>query len=132
MKVVCVLILLIFTYVTTKSQSCTIPQPLTEEQKEMVKGEWSGYYELDGVKAAFKVSVDFNIPDPVQVSRPPLKGDATGEEYRFCGAGAFHFKKMIGNADYEFDGVPEENVMQGTLVILTKDVKRSGKFYLKK
>ncbi|MBX2966343.1 MAG: hypothetical protein KF845_09375 [Cyclobacteriaceae bacterium] len=122
-----------FVYNAVWSQSCTIPQPLTKEQKEMVRGEWHGHYELNAVKTAFTVSIDFDDDSNLaEISNPPLKGNVSHEEYRFCGAGAFHFKKVVPGGFFEFDGVPQGSSMDGTLVVLVGDVKKTGKFSLEK
>jgi hypothetical protein len=129
------LFFLILTFVPNVvwSQSCNIPQPLTKYQKEIVKGVWCGHYELDNVKTAFTVSVDFDAESNfVEVSNPPVKGNIEYEEYRFCGAGAFHFKKVVPEGFFEFDGVPQKNFLNGTLVLLIGNVKKTGKFSLEK
>ena len=115
------------------SQSCSIPQPLTKEQKEMVKGDWQGHYELGDRKTDFTVSIDFDSKSNyVEVSNPPLEGNAENEEYRFCGAGAFHFKKILPGGFFEFDGVPQENSLNGTVVLSVGNIKKTGKFFLER
>ncbi|MCW5912465.1 MAG: hypothetical protein KIT62_15460 [Cyclobacteriaceae bacterium] len=133
MKTSLLFFFLAFVYNVVWSQSCTIPQPLTKAQKEMVKGEWYGHYELDDGKTAFTVSVDFDADSNfVEVSNPPLKGNVAHEEYRFCGAGSFHFKKVVPGGYFEFDGVPQKNSINGTLVVLVGNVKKTGKFFIEK
>jgi hypothetical protein len=45
------------------------------------------------------------------------------ETYRFCVAGAFHFRKETNNEFYEFDGVPYDEEMKGTLSMEVQEKK---------
>jgi len=119
--------------VNVLSQSCSIPQPLTKQQIEMIDGEWIGYYLLNGQKTEFSVQIKSSSKSVhCQLSNPPLAGEIQKEEYRFCGAGAFHFRKETGENHYEFDGVPDNGIMKGTLAIGVDKKKIFGQFYLKK
>lgn len=119
--------------VSAFGQTCSIPQPLTLQQKEMVKGNWAGYYDVDGKKTEFTVSIDFQSgTEAVAISNAPLQGTADHEEYRFCGAGAFHFKKVFADGSFEFDGVPIGDRVKGTLAIVNGDHKLSGEFQMER
>lgn len=120
---------LVLVGLTANSQSCSIPKPLTDAQKEMVKGEWTGYYELRGERIFFDVSIGSKEQFTV-VSVPPLSGDPVSEENRFCASGAFHFKKVVGEGSYEFDGVPVGNIMKGTVEVESARERYSGTFRL--
>lgn len=96
-----------------------------------VKGDWTGYYEWKGKRTDFSVligSADKN--NFTSVSSPPLAGEPLGEAIRFCGAGAFHFRKKIADGFFEFDGVPEGNLIKGTLVVESAGEKTTGVFEL--
>jgi hypothetical protein len=115
------------------SQSCSIPQPLTSAQMEMINGVWTGYYSLNGKLTEFTVKIKCsNGSVQCTISNPPLTGEIQSEVYRFCGAGAFHFRKETNDAFYEFDGVPANEEMIGTLSTDAEEKKVFGKFYLKK
>lgn len=115
------------------SQSCTIPKPLTDEQKAMVGGRWNGHYELNGTRTPFNVDIDFGkSSDQVIISKHPLQGVVTAVKYRFCGAGAFHFRNDLDAGYFEFDGVPDKNTMTGSLVVSDQNKHTEGKFFLTK
>ena len=99
----------------------------------MVTGEWSGHYELDSSRIAFTVFVNLNSDQNIiEVSNPPLSGLAEYEEYRFCPAGAFHFKKNLSFGYFEFDGVPISNSIRETLVVSVGDVQKTGNFFIER
>jgi len=113
-----------------KSQSCAAPTPLTAKQVSLVKGDWTGHYEWKGKRTDFSVLIGSTDTDKfTSVSSPPLEGEAL-EEVRFCGAGAFHFRKEVADGFFEFDGVPEGNLMKGTLVVESAGEKTTGVFEL--
>jgi hypothetical protein len=100
---------------------------------ELINGEWIGYYLLEGHKTEFSVQIKSRDKSVhCQLSNPPLAGEIQKEEYRFCRGGAFHFRKETGGNHYEFDGVPDNGVMKGTLTIDVDKKKIFGQFYLKK
>jgi len=122
---------LVLVGLTGKSQSCSAPKPLTEAQAAMVKGDWTGYYELRGERIFFDVSIGLQEQKQFTlVLVPPLTGDPIEEENRFCGSGAFHFKKVVGVGLYEFDGVPVGDIMNGTVEVESAGEKHSGTFRL--
>lgn len=99
----------------------------------MINGAWTGYYLLNGKRTEFTVKIKSG-DGSVQctISNPPLTGEIQTEAYRFCGAGAFHFRKETNNEFYEFDGVPANGEMKGTLSTDAGGKKVFGEFYLKK
>ncbi len=113
---------------TANSQSCSAPKPLSAAQVSMVKGEWKGHYDLKGERTEFAVIIASENNPFTRISAPPLDGEPMKEEYRFCGGGAFHFKKKVAGGFYEFDGVPEGNTMNGTLVVEWGSENQTGTF----
>jgi hypothetical protein len=133
LKNIIIVILISYPAMHGLSQSCSIPQPLTRAQIELVNGVWTGYYSLNGKHTEFTVKIKCgNGYIQCAISNPPLAGEIQREAYRFCGAGAFHFRKETKNAFYEFDGVPSNEEMKGTLSTEVEEKKVFGKFYLKK
>lgn len=116
---------------TAHAQTCSVPQPLTDAQKAMVSGKWVGHFELGGVRKDFSVQVDFQSgAEAVTITHPPAEGNINGENLRFCGSGAFHFRKTLAEGYFEFDGVPGEKEMRGSLVVIAKGARTAGDFVL--
>jgi hypothetical protein len=117
----------------TNGQSCSVHQPLTDTQKAMVSGRWVGHYELGGIRRDFSVQVDFKSgTEAVTITNPPVEDKITDENLRFCPSGAFHFRKVIADGHFEFDGVPGAKEMKGSLVVVIKGGKKSGEFALQR
>lgn len=116
------------------AQTCSVPKTNTVDQMAQIRGEWVGYYVLGGSKTEFSVVIaDAGNSLTCVVSAPPLSGEIKKEQYRFCEAGAFHFRKEVGHQFYEFDGVPKDGAMKGSLKVGDDYVKeRRGEFYLKR
>lgn len=114
------------------TQSCSMPQPLIQEQKGLINGDWTGYYVLDGKRTEFTVQIRCSESIQCEISNPPVTEEILKETYRFCGSGAFHFRKETAHEFYEFDGVPENGEMKGTLATDADGKKVFGKFYLKR
>jgi len=122
-------LLIAFSPVITFAQSCSAPQPLTAVQESSVRGAWKGFYELNGERIAFTATVGSATEEHfVVITTTPLAGEAVGESHRFCGSGAFHFRKEFASGAFEFDGVPEGGRMKGTLLVEQEGVKQWGKF----
>lgn len=123
--------MLVLVGLTAKAQSCSAPKPLTTEQVSMVSGQWTGSYEIRGKKTEFTVAVGSpEINHFTSITSPPMAGDELGETYRFCGSGAFHFRKNLAEGYYEFDAVPVGGGMKGTLVVESNGVRTTGTFEL--
>lgn len=128
MKTVLTLLLALSPFITF-AQSCSAPQPLTAAQESSVRGAWKGFYELNGERIAFTATVGSATEKHfVVITASPLAGEALGESHRFCGSGAFHFRKEFASGAFEFDGVPSGGTMKGTLVVEQEGVKQWGKF----
>lgn len=123
--------LLVLAAPVAKSQSCSVPRPLTKTQQSMVQGTWSGHYQLSGKHTDLVVVVGAEEQKQyVAVSAPPLPGEPANELNRFCPNGAFHFRKELTEGSYEFDGVPEGDTIKGVLAVVTPRERLMGTFEL--
>jgi hypothetical protein len=116
----------------TSAQKCYIPKPMTSEQIARVKGIWTGNYNYEGKQYAMTVKLYTNSKITCSVEGSPVKGQETGEQIRFCDGGEFHFKKMIGELSYEFQGTPKEDHIEGMLTVRKNDTRvgKNGRFQL--
>ena len=125
----------IFVHAYVYGQSCWKPQAMTKQQMEMVSGRWEGSYTYQNrlKSMSVTVSMDKNNHLVCEISNPPVIGRETDREYCICPAGEFHFKKYIGDLSYEFQGVPDNGRMAGTLTVRDKQkTAGTGNFTLSK
>jgi len=118
--------------ITVSAQKCYKPEPMTTEQITTVKGTWTGSYQYEGKTYSMTVNLYTNNNITCNVEGGPVTGEETGEEIRFCDGGESHFKKMVGELSYEFQGTPKENHIEGMLTVRKDDVKigKNGRFQL--
>ena len=114
------------------AQKCYRPKPMTSEQIATVRGTWKGNYEYNGKQYAMTVKLYTDNKITCEIDKPLVDGKETGEQIRFCDGGEFHFKKMIADRSYEFQGTPKDGRIAGILTVRKNDEKvgSNGRFAL--
>ena len=125
-------IVLICFQLTATAQKCYIPKPMSEQQITTVKGIWKGSYQYEGKDYAMTVKLYTDNSTTCQIENPPVEGKETGEQIRFCDGGEFHFKKIVGELSYEFQGTPSGDKIEGMLTVRKNDERlgQNGRFKL--